>query len=359
MTRGTSLYLDLVRFAAAMTVLLGHFSHHRISGGLFWQVDLFGSNQAVMVFFVLSGFVVAYVTDARERTPRDYAISRAARIYSVALPALLAVPALDWLGRTINPAAYDVIGPTTLWGFVAHLLFLNEAWLHHIEFGSLYPYWSLGYEVWYYAVFGVAIFTPAPWSLPAAGLVLLAIGPNVAALFPVWLMGWGCYRLSRRRAPAAHLPAILLIAGPILGWVAFEWFAWRSGLRSGITPLYEQRWQIWQNYVLGLLFSLHLLGITWRSEWVGAVLARPAAAIRWLAGATFTIYLFHFPVMMVLLAVCPWPGIAARRVFLLAGTLVCVFLIAEVTERRKAAWRRLFTALLGRPRTRAAASAGE
>jgi hypothetical protein len=43
----------------------------------------------VVIFFVLSGYVVAFVADTRERTWRAFWVSRFARVYSVALPAPL------------------------------------------------------------------------------------------------------------------------------------------------------------------------------------------------------------------------------------------------------------------------------
>jgi peptidoglycan/LPS O-acetylase OafA/YrhL len=43
---------------------------------------------AVIVFFVLSGFVIAFVTDGRDRTLAGYALNRLSRLWSVALPAL-------------------------------------------------------------------------------------------------------------------------------------------------------------------------------------------------------------------------------------------------------------------------------
>ena len=52
-----------------------------------------------MVFFVLSGFVIAYVSEQKEHTLREYSISRLARLWSVAVPALILTIALDQLGR--------------------------------------------------------------------------------------------------------------------------------------------------------------------------------------------------------------------------------------------------------------------
>ncbi len=41
------------------------------------------------MFFVLSGFVIAYVTDGHDRTLADFTLNRLSRLWSVALPALV------------------------------------------------------------------------------------------------------------------------------------------------------------------------------------------------------------------------------------------------------------------------------
>jgi peptidoglycan/LPS O-acetylase OafA/YrhL len=66
-------------------VFASHFATRRISGGLFWQFADYGRT-AVLVFFVLSGFVIAWVTDTREHTLVEYGLSRVARLYSVVIP---------------------------------------------------------------------------------------------------------------------------------------------------------------------------------------------------------------------------------------------------------------------------------
>src|SRR5258705_180650 len=113
MNRETSLYLDVFRFSAAIIVFLGHMVGARFTWGLFWQIAPF-MGDAVTVFFVLSGFVIGFTTDERETTLRSYVIARAARMYSVAIPALLITFALDFLGRMARPDLYS-IG----WGYIA------------------------------------------------------------------------------------------------------------------------------------------------------------------------------------------------------------------------------------------------
>ena len=67
MKKEVSLYLDTARFLAAMAVFITHFSRGSISGGFLWHVRPLG-DEAVTVFFVLSGFVIAHAVDARETT---------------------------------------------------------------------------------------------------------------------------------------------------------------------------------------------------------------------------------------------------------------------------------------------------
>src|SRR4030095_922972 len=59
MKRGLSLYLDVVRVSAALAVVVTHLAYPELSGGMLAPWRLVG-NDAVMVFFVLSGFVIAY-----------------------------------------------------------------------------------------------------------------------------------------------------------------------------------------------------------------------------------------------------------------------------------------------------------
>ena len=104
MNRETSIYLDLIRFTAAVFVFLTHASREQSSGGFLWQLQ-FG-REAVDVFFVLSGFVIAHVVETRERSALAYAVARAARLYSVALPALALTFLLDRIGQPLRPENY-------------------------------------------------------------------------------------------------------------------------------------------------------------------------------------------------------------------------------------------------------------
>ena len=98
-----SLYLDLLRFTAAVAVFLDHLTPTpsqpsiRATGGLA-RVGNYGE-LAVAIFFVLSGYVISYVTSTRETTVQSYAVSRISRLYSVVVPALVLTFAFDTLGH--------------------------------------------------------------------------------------------------------------------------------------------------------------------------------------------------------------------------------------------------------------------
>ena len=77
MPRPFSVYLDLVRFTAACLVYLWHANQR-------WLVEpvlpMSGyGHSAVVVFFVLSGYVIAYITATKERDWATYAASRLSR----------------------------------------------------------------------------------------------------------------------------------------------------------------------------------------------------------------------------------------------------------------------------------------
>src|SRR5258708_5629666 len=89
-----STYLDLLRASAALAVFIVHLGYAEFTGGIVTRQDQIG-RAAVIVFFVLSGYVVAYVARERERTLSVFAVSRLARVYSVALGALALTVAVD------------------------------------------------------------------------------------------------------------------------------------------------------------------------------------------------------------------------------------------------------------------------
>lgn len=168
---------------------------------------------------------------------------------------------------------------------------------------------------------------------------MLAYGPVIATLLPVWLLGVGAYRITAKCQIGPVLGAVLCLA-PLIAWAAYEVWTWHGGvLLPGAASFFSQALAL-QDYLLGTLFACHIIGFSVIASGVAEPLRRIERPVRWIAGATFSVYLFHMPIAQFIASVMPWPTTsAAGRLAVYGGTIVAVFLLAEVTERRKTAWK--------------------
>jgi len=348
MDKTFSIYLDLVRFLAAVMIFLGHSSYSRFSGGIriLWRLETLGSD-TVMVFFVLSGVVIAYVSDQKEKTLEEYSISRLARLYSVVIPALLLTIVLDYFGPYIAYEGYDGPWFTTsnpLWRFFANLFFVNEVWFSSVEAFSNWPFWSLGYEFWYYAIFGVAYYVKPSCKYYIVVLIGLIVGPKVLLLFPVWLLGVWVYFINKSR-PVSEPIGWILAVGTITLYALFQRYNWPDRLQSlAVTTLggtlvnddLKKSAYFLSRYVAGLLIALHFIGIASVLHRFERTLDFIENAIRHIAGYTFSIYLFHYPLLYFFSAVANkfvYPPL--RSLFFMIATCAAIWILGMVTERNK------------------------
>jgi len=362
--RSFSLYLDLARFGAAFLVLLSHLAYARFTDGnyLFLREWNLGSD-AVVLFFVLSGLVIAYTADTKDRTLGAFAFNRLTRVWSVAIPAVLLTLGLDLLGSRLDPPAY------TGWWYAAHdpsamlffgLSFSTEWGLLPFRLGSNGPYWSLSYEVAYYALFAAAFYLRGGWRVLALVILVPLFGIRPLLLLPIWLLGLVVYRMLRDGVSIGRTHAWMLTLAPPAIYAA----ALAAGLPKfllGLTVMaIGERYVggllnfsnefIWNN-LLGFLTAAHFLGVATLLR-LHPVPERPRvdAAIRWLAGASFSLYLLHYPVLQFTEAMLPeeLPQIV-RHPLLLVITLVVCFAGAALFERRlgvfRAALRRILAYL--------------
>ena len=365
MTRQLSLYLDLVRFAAALLVFLDHASRKRLGGPLLGHLEWL-AEFAVLVFFVLSGYVIAFAAECKDRTLGGYAAARIARIYSVALPALLLTAAADHIGMALKPALYAAWyqGDHLAWRLGASVLFLNELWWQGVRPLSDGPYWSIAYEVWYYAFFAAAFYLRGAWRFVLAGATLLVAGPKIVALLPVWLLGVGAYALGKRLrlGPLAGAALVLGSAAALLAFFALDGAKQLNGpghhLAAWAFPGRDMRYSrdFLAAWLIGLMVAGNFLGMqALGAAGIGVVPAWAARAVRIAAGATFALYLFHNPLLHLYAAAIPasltgaWLNLAV-----VALTLLTVFALAPFTEGKKEPIRRRLLAAFGRSRPAAA-----
>jgi peptidoglycan/LPS O-acetylase OafA/YrhL len=357
MNRITSVYLDFVRFSAAVVVLLVHARHERFTSGWLLPFKNYG-NDAVVVFFVLSGFVIAYCVDQKEKTLADYAISRLSRLYSVVIPALLLTVALDTWGYAIDPSIY-----TASWfddpvlRFTTNLFFVSQLWFADFGAFSNGSFWSLGYEFWYYVVFGVMAFMTGTKRKLLLITVAAIIGPKILLLLPVWLMGVWAYSVTRQRTFTVSASLSLFI-GSILIYVGLREVDLPLRLDWGTekflgTYIYEQ-WlaesrHFLSSYITGGLITVNFIGFSSLSKHLVPKEIPLERAIRFLASYTFTLYLLHYPLLNFFAALLhDGPRTLFGQALLFLLTLTAVLLIGNLTEHRKAWWRALFERLAER-----------
>jgi peptidoglycan/LPS O-acetylase OafA/YrhL len=225
-----SVHLDALRGVAAFLVLLLHWreaffqdyekvSHHSVILSLAYTVTGL-SHQAVMMFFVLSGYLVGgsvlRAVQAGRWSWRDYMLARLTRLYIVLLPALVLGAVLDWAGThlTGQDAVYGANGRAgtielnvspslTARTFLENAIFMQSLPVPgkpgraFPTFGSNIPLWSLSFEFWYYVAFPCAVLALAhkrSWYLRLIYLGLLLIwgwfvGLNVVLYSIPWLLG--------------------------------------------------------------------------------------------------------------------------------------------------------------------------
>jgi len=340
MNKETSLYLDLMRFSAAMVVFLGHASGRSFTGGFLWQFGAY-LHTAVIIFFVLSGFVIGHVAHTKENTLTDYWVARIARLSSIVLPALALTLLCDFVGLGMDRGFY-VNGP---WGYpegsqLPHYLLsfflLQNVWDLDLNPGINEPFWSLSYELMYYALFSAAFFLRGKARIATVLALCAVAGPTILALLPIWLMGYGCYRLfvafesqlTSHRLPFSLLSLIflgMLLAGS--PWI-------RENVAFRIP--YINREDVLGDYFDGIIFSLHLLFSLPLLAAAKPLLLRFSDPIKWAASLTFALYLFHRPLIQVFAVLAPEdPSALSSRLIVLGGTFLLVATFGAWCEKQK------------------------
>ncbi|QXT39663.1 acyltransferase family protein [Gymnodinialimonas ceratoperidinii] len=349
MTRGLSIWLDALRVAATLIVVLSHLAYPRFTGTQYaylrdWNVG----SDAVIVFFVVSGLVIAFAAD-RDRTLGRFTFNRLTRLWTVLLPALLLTLAFDAIGLRLDPAAYPYpFYQPQEWGTILMrgVSFSNE-WtgIGRLRLGTNGPLWSLSYEAAYYLMFAVAMFTTGARRALLLLVSIMLVGLNVLLLAPAWLCGvWLWRRIASDELTALRGTTRWCLA--LLGPVAYlacqatgvpEILSTATAQALGVPDarivLGFSDEVIW-NTLIALFTTVHLVGvvaITRRAQAADSGAGTTGDAIRWLAGASFSVYVTHYPALHLLDAALP--VMVGRDAALLLGALAVGLAFAQVFER--------------------------
>jgi peptidoglycan/LPS O-acetylase OafA/YrhL len=330
MNKGYSLYLDVLRFFAAMVVFLSHVASQDLTDGFLWQFKAY-SQTAVMVFFVMSGYVIGFVTHEKEKNITDYSIARVSRLWSIVIPALLLTAICDYIGLQVNPDLYlnsswpYPEGSQFLHYFLSFFLVQNF-WDLNLNPGINGPFWSLTYEWIYYILFGIFYFFKSniKWFF-ILGIALIS-GPSIILLFPVWLLGYVLFKLKVSKKASfkfSYIKAtlsffsllIIIFIGPEVRTIHLP-FAWVS--RASLLGDYFDA----ALFVIHLYFSPHIIHL------IKPLLFKYEKTIRWSASLTFALYLFHRPIIQLFAGL--YEGDQSNLPYRIGMIVVTFFIIATI-----------------------------
>lgn len=149
--------VDSVRIFAAWCVLLGHcFSLFEITIFKDEEHFFYIQNMAVVIFFTLAGFLMAYSIEKRKEliTWKGYLLHQGTRIYKVYVPALLLVALIDKISMICYPTSYKYYDSYTIETFIENLLMLQNINILDVvpRFASDMPLWTMAIEWWLYVI---------------------------------------------------------------------------------------------------------------------------------------------------------------------------------------------------------------
>jgi peptidoglycan/LPS O-acetylase OafA/YrhL len=313
--------LDVLRGLAALLVFAEHwrnilFQDYNQLGNPGLALKLLymftgAGHEAVMIFFVLSGCVIAHVVqtlhEKKQWSWRLYLKARLTRLWVVLIPALLLTVIWDqWgmflsvgkesiysgtgFGHVLNDPVADKSG---FWVLVGNIGFLQTILVP--TFGSNGPLWSIAYEFVYYLVYPSLYLAISPgkplmlrgMAIVAAGALLAVAGIGIAASFPIWLAGAIAYWLFRNRAASP----LLALPGFFFGGVCLVVCV--MGSRSGIQlPGLSWDWFLAIACAFSIYFGMSVK-ITGR-------LTQVLKPFEWLSSISYSLYLLHMPMFVFL-----------------------------------------------------------
>ncbi|MFJ4221392.1 acyltransferase family protein [Curtobacterium luteum] len=309
--------LDGLRGLAAVVVLLHHallvqpalsapYYGQDVAPSVTWFVAtplhlVWAGGEAVLVFFVLSGFVLArQQTGPRRLRWTRYYPSRLVRLYlpvvvAVLLAAVLAsvVPRADLAGRQ-SEWMHDHRATVTLASVMRNVTLLSPDFLNS-------PLWSLRQEVVFSLLLPVALvavlLVRRTWVVGVAlAVVVSAVGSTVGnvwiASLPVFLIGCllaGAHDHRRFRLAGVRGPA-LAILGALL--VTSRW--WSGPIADRLPVLVS----------IAVLVGASLIVVV-AVGWASARRVLERRAFQWLGRVSFSLYLVHEPIVVLVGTVVP------------------------------------------------------
>jgi peptidoglycan/LPS O-acetylase OafA/YrhL len=277
---------------------------------------------AVLLFFLLSGFSI-HLSESR-RPPHDeagsgrswlrsYAIKRLLRIYPPLLVALFVTYALTRFGFhhlgdlfTSSAPGVSAAGLNHLPPDISNALTILVPVMHRQEVGANPVFWSVDWEILFYCAYvplfvalrrarrpATVVFAWAAVLIEVSRIVIelsgsdhvwLARYSSIASYFPVWLLGAALAELYKTHGTLPVRARHVVFASGGIGIFMLSWSA-----DGEFRPEYDYLWAV----ALAALFVGFAFAQNQRSTRLG----------RELAASSYSLYLIHVPLLLVLFGI--------------------------------------------------------
>lgn len=263
-------------------------------------------------FFVLSGFVFMHVYSqkitAGEVKERDFFILRLSRLYPLHIITLLMVASVQYF-RLLNGMGFHACGINDLYHFILNALFMQSGFFQSGEsFNG--PSWTLSCEMLAYILFFyiltksgkplllfvICILTG--FSILQMRLDIPVFNHQTAKMLTGFFIGCITYKLNNLVAGMTKQSRLKLFTGIciFLGIVIFLTY------KVGYTEFFGQ----WDRVMPMLIYPLSII-LTLNLRYLNlALTVRP---LTYLGDISYSIYLMHFPVLLILATFMPMAGI--------------------------------------------------
>jgi peptidoglycan/LPS O-acetylase OafA/YrhL len=216
------------------------------------------------------------------------------------------------------------------------------------------PYWSLCYEMWYYILFAIVTFTRGNVRIWLAAMSMLLLGPKILLLAPIWILGVAIHRYQ----PLYRLPQwqgwlLFLCSWPL--YAIYQHYDVTEYGSQLLRQLIGEKWHhdlifskfFIADYPLALIIAANFIGFRVIAHHFSPVLLPFEKIIRWLSGYTFSLYIFHQPLLQFYAAV--FNGDPAGKLFyaeVMIATLLSIGVIGSFTEKKRGHLRNVIRRML-------------
>jgi peptidoglycan/LPS O-acetylase OafA/YrhL len=255
-------------------------------------------HQAVLVFFVISGWLVggSLLDKIGQRDVLAiYAIDRLTRLWTVLIPTFLLTLLLALYTHTVssNGIDYSTANEYSALSFLGNLVGLQRIALP--DFGGNFALWSLTNETWYYVLFPLLLLVFSARGLASRGgclaaVVLLAawIPASIMLYFSIWLLG---VAFSRIRIDCGKLGRCGLL---VLLTVVAVYFR-LTGDNVNFTAK-----NFLPDLVFSVVFAIFLSGMQFKAAPKSRLFRLMSRFGNFFADFSFSLYVTHLPLIFLL-----------------------------------------------------------